>query len=80
MIHFTLVVIVINPQGAAAPVVQEQPIVQEEQPMAIDLDPLRWHCPNCSWWNTYDNPKGLKIGSFQHLKRCKGVKKPLFGG
>jgi hypothetical protein len=78
MIHFTLIVIIVNVPGAAAPVVQE-PIIQVPEPPEVPLDPMRWHCPQCGWWNTYDNQKAFKIGSFQHLKRCKGQKKKMFG-
>lgn len=76
MIHFTLVVIIVNApaQVAAPPVVQEQRLEkQSPEPGAIN-----WHCPQCNWFNAYDNQKAFKIGSFQHLKRCKGSRK-VFG-
>jgi hypothetical protein len=78
MIYSFVVIIVTLPVQAPSPTVQEQPIVQEDRPAGVEeppLDPLRWHCPHCSWWNTYDNLKAFKIGSKQHLKRCKGPKK-----
>lgn len=73
MIYFTLIVIVVNPVQQPAPVVQEQPIVQK-----WPSEGMTYHCPNCSWWNSYDNMKAFKIGTKQHQKRCKGHKK-LFG-
>lgn len=77
MIHFTLIVIVVNVPGAAAPIVQEQPIVQvDKQPPEPGL--INWHCPQCNWFNAYDNQKSFKNGTKQHLKKCKGAKK-LFG-
>lgn len=69
MIHFTLVVIIV--QGAAPPVIQEQPI---DQDAAIAIEPERgainWHCPQCGWWNAYDSMASYRIGSKAHLRRC----------
>jgi hypothetical protein len=64
MIHFTLVVIIV--QGAAPPPIQEQPIVQEQP---IDAG-IQWRCPHCNWWNTYEDMRGYTIGSKAHLRRC----------
>lgn len=58
MINFYLVVIIVNAQGAAAPVVQKS-------------DPgLNYRCEKCGWWNTYDNLTSFRIGSKAHFRRC----------
>jgi hypothetical protein len=67
MIHFTLVVIIVNAGVAqSAPVVQEQPIVQKPEPGFS----MRYDCPDCGWWNTYDDMTAFKIGSRAHFRRC----------
>lgn len=81
MIHFTLVVIIIN--GAAAPPVQELPIVQEEQPAPRDPKLIYMSCDQCAWTNGYDNLTSAKMGAASHRRWCRDGhrrKKDLFGG
>lgn len=78
MIHFTLIVIIVNVPGAAVPVVQE-PIIQVPEPTPPDPDLIQWRCPHCKWWNAYSNMTSLSIGSKAHMRRCKGYKSNPFG-
>lgn len=85
MIYIGVLIIVISPPPPAdsttAPV-QEQPIVQQEQPLPRDPKLIYMTCDQCAWSNGYESLSSAKQGIASHRAWCKkghGRKKDLFG-
>jgi hypothetical protein len=79
VIHFTLIVIIVNAPGQT---IQEQPIVQEQPPMPRDRDLNYVTCETCGWQSGYESMSSAKMGLGAHrgwCKRGRGKRSNLFG-
>lgn len=70
MIYSFVVIIITPPAQAPSPVVQALAIVETLVKQPPEPGAINWHCPQCNWFNAYENMTLFKIGSKAHLRRC----------
>lgn len=84
MIHFTLVVIIVNAAPVEQPIVQQPPPPVQPAPVRMTREPgmIYMDCEVCGWEGAYDNMSSAKQGMASHRAWCRrghGRKKTLFG-